>query len=382
MTRNFWQPYFWQVVVDTLHTVAEDPADANVGGFAEGLRERKKRLTRQLLSDTATMMFLERGFDGFKITEVAAACGVSEKTVYNYYPTKESLVLDREDDIAAAIRHALGPDSGDRSPVDGILEALAAERRRMREGLADLGGDDAGLAMFRRFMTAIDETPSLRAALGDAAERLAAVAATALAERAGVSPEDPEPMIAGRALIGLWEVQRCALRRDVGSDQSARDVYARTDDEVRRAARLIDTGLWSFSAMCGGGSRDQMRAAAEAAQTAGRQVAAALRQARKLWAEMQSHAAGSAERSESWTADWGEWSAGGHGPASWEQRQQWREMQREHVQRWRESQREQAQMWREAAQAFKQEQRESARRLREGMKPPPRGRQDGDRHHN
>ena len=37
----------------------------------EGLRERKKRLMRQLISNTATMMFLERGFDNVKITEPA-----------------------------------------------------------------------------------------------------------------------------------------------------------------------------------------------------------------------------------------------------------------------------------------------------------------------
>ena len=69
-------------------------------GLAEpsgGLRERKKRLMRQQLSDTATRMFVERGFDAVRVAEVAEACGVSEKTVFNYFPTKESLVLDRRD---------------------------------------------------------------------------------------------------------------------------------------------------------------------------------------------------------------------------------------------------------------------------------------------
>jgi AcrR family transcriptional regulator len=377
VTRNFWQPYFSEHAVDTLSDMADDPADAAPDQLAEGLRERKKRLTRQLLSDTATMLFLERGFDGFKITEVAEACGVSEKTVYNYFPTKESLILDREEDMAAAIRHALGPDSGTRSPVDAIVEVLVSERRHMREGLVELGGEEAGLTMFRRFMTAIDETPSLRAALGESTERMAQLAATCLAERAGVSPHDPEPMIVGRALIGLWEVQRAALRRDAESDQSAADVYARTEDEVRRAARLIDTGLWSFSVMvAGGGSREQMRAASEAAQNAGRQIATALRQARKLWADMQSHHSGSHDGEESWSAGWGDWAMNAGDASSRDQRQQWREAQREQVQRWRESQREQAQTWREAAQAFKQEQRESAQRLKEELKQSHRAHQD------
>jgi len=62
---------------------------------AEGLRQRKKRLMRRQLSDAAAAMFMERGFDAVRVSEVAEACGVSEKTVFNYFPTKEALVLDR-----------------------------------------------------------------------------------------------------------------------------------------------------------------------------------------------------------------------------------------------------------------------------------------------
>lgn len=60
------------------HASAHGPAD-------EGLRERKKRLTREQISDVATLMFCERGFDNVRIAEIAAAVGVSEKTVYNYF---------------------------------------------------------------------------------------------------------------------------------------------------------------------------------------------------------------------------------------------------------------------------------------------------------
>src|SRR5581483_6127866 len=186
----------------------------------------------------------ERGFDGFKVTDVADACGVSEKTVYNYFPTKEALILDREEYVAEALRQALGPDSDHRSPVEAIVAVLEQERRQMREGLADVGGDEAGLVLFRRFMTMLDSTPSLRAAAGEMQDRLARVAAEALAARAGVSPDDPEPTVAARALTGLWEVQRQALRRDVPGDRNVDDVYRRAGEEVRRASRLIDTGLW------------------------------------------------------------------------------------------------------------------------------------------
>jgi AcrR family transcriptional regulator len=360
-----------------MDAASDEPGSAD-DRLAEGLRERKKRLTRQLLSDTATAMFLERGFDGFKIAEVADECGVSEKTVYNYFPTKESLILDREEDMANAIRHALA-DPGE-NPVDAIVGVLVDQRRQMREGMAEIGGDDAGLAMFRRFMAAVEATPSLKAAMGETSERLARLAAECLAERAAVSPEDPEPTIAGHALIGLWAVQQRALLRDDPADRRAADVYDRAEAEVRRAAELINTGMWSFSVTASGGSREQLRLAAEASQAAGRQVAAALRQARKAWAEMKAHHDAPPQHGP-W--DWGDWPGMPAEPASREARQQWREMQREHVQRWREAQREQAELWRRAAQSFKQEQKDSARQLKEELKAAHRAHQDElrrDRH--
>ena len=78
------------------------PATAAGAPEAAGLRERKKRLMRQQLSDTATRMFLDRGFAAVRVTEIAEACGVSEKTVFNYFPTKESLILDRLESTMAS----------------------------------------------------------------------------------------------------------------------------------------------------------------------------------------------------------------------------------------------------------------------------------------
>src|SRR5580692_2824220 len=94
---------------------------------AEGLRERKKRLMRQQLSDTATQMFMERGFDAVRVTEIAEACGVSEKTVFNYFPTKESLILDRLEATMASLRTGLADPA--LSPVEAALRILDRELR-------------------------------------------------------------------------------------------------------------------------------------------------------------------------------------------------------------------------------------------------------------
>ena len=58
------------------------------------LREQKKQQTRQVISDAATSLFVERGFDRVTIADVAAAAGVAKMTVTNYFPRKEDLVLD------------------------------------------------------------------------------------------------------------------------------------------------------------------------------------------------------------------------------------------------------------------------------------------------
>src|SRR5580765_7320941 len=53
-------------------------------------------------------LFVQRGFDHVTVAEVAAAARVSEKTVFNYFPTKEDLFFDevpaREAALADAVR--------------------------------------------------------------------------------------------------------------------------------------------------------------------------------------------------------------------------------------------------------------------------------------
>src|SRR3984957_17558953 len=112
------------------------------GAQAEGLRERKKRLMRQQLSDTATQLFMERGFDAVRVTEIAEACGVSEKTVFNYFPTKESLILDRLEFTMAALKSGLAEPGAE--PTQAALRILDDELTAMTSWLA--AQDDLALA--------------------------------------------------------------------------------------------------------------------------------------------------------------------------------------------------------------------------------------------
>ncbi len=249
----------------------------------EGLRERKKRLTRQQISNTATAMFIEHGFDAVRVADVADACGVSEKTVFNYFPTKEALLLDREEAMVAAIKAALGPDAPPGSPIDAAVGVLLSDVDELYE---DRSGHltEVDLTMIHRFGELIEGTPSLRAAQRDMMDRIAHVAATAMAERAGMDPDDPEPRIAADAIIGLWSVQFRAMRRYADGTRTVEQIRDAVNADVRRAARLIDTGLWSFAmAVQGSTGREQLRLAGEAANDARKQVVTALEQARDAW---------------------------------------------------------------------------------------------------
>jgi AcrR family transcriptional regulator len=225
-------------------TASRTPPPAAGAPTAEGLRERKKRLMRQQLSDTATEMFMERGFDAVRVSEIAEACGVSEKTVFNYFPTKESLLLDRWDSTMASLRTGLAEPGV--SPVEATLRILADELTGMMSWLAAQDDPVQARAAIQRFGTLIRATPALRAHERDMMDRLTAVAAEIMAERAGMRPEDPEPQIAAIALLGLWDIQFQGLRKHLTGTGTPAQVHQAVTADVQRAAQLIDDGLASL----------------------------------------------------------------------------------------------------------------------------------------
>jgi AcrR family transcriptional regulator len=221
---------------------------AAVGGAPEvsGLRERKKRLMRQQLTDTATRMFMERGFDAVRVTEIAEACGVSEKTVFNYFPTKESLILDRLESTVASLKAGLADPA--LSPVLAALRILDGELGAMTSWLARQDDLAQASAAIQRFDALIQHTPALRAHQSDMMDQFTAVAASILADRAEMSPEDPEPQIAAAALLGLWRIQYQALPKYLDGTRPPAQVHQAVTADVHRAAELIDKGLNSFPA--------------------------------------------------------------------------------------------------------------------------------------
>lgn len=250
----------------------------------EGLRERKKRILRQQISDQATLMFLQRGFDEVRVSEIADACGVSEKTVFNYFPTKESLLFDREDDLADELADAFSDRTTDRSLAQIALGILTEDVDQMFNAWSAAEEPNSAMVVIRQFSELIERTPALQAGMQGMNDRLQNVTATALAERAGVDPNDPEPQMAAAILMGLWRIQFVAMRKFADGTRDFAEVRDLILDELRRAARVADSGLSSFNLVVqDAGTKQQLREAADAANEARKQVVAAMKQAREAW---------------------------------------------------------------------------------------------------
>jgi hypothetical protein len=130
-------------------------------------------------------------------------------------------------------------------------------------------------------------TPSLRAAWADQRNGLVEAITEILAAEAGVDPRDPEPIVAARSLVSIQELFFDSYVRHVEDGVRGTDIRWAVDADLERAARLLDTGLWSLHLMVEGRrTKQQLRDAAAAAEQARKQVVSALRDAKRTWREL------------------------------------------------------------------------------------------------
>ncbi|WP_424528155.1 TetR/AcrR family transcriptional regulator [Sphaerisporangium viridialbum] len=188
--------------------------------MTEGLRERKKRQTRQRISDVAIGLFVERGFEHVTIAEVAAAAEVSVNTLYNYFPAKEDLVLPPDQAspqrLADLVRRRPSGEPAVRAVLTGLREEVRRRDRKM--GLTE------GFARVFEMMLA---APTLTARLGDLAQQMTDALAAALAEETGAAPDDPLPRMVA------WQLG--CLHSLVYAEIGKRTAAGETPDAIARA---------------------------------------------------------------------------------------------------------------------------------------------------
>ena len=108
--------------------------------------ERGGPQTRARIAEAAGRLFLERGFDAVTVADVAREAGVSSVTVFNHFPTKEDLFLDRSDDAVALLRSAVR----DRAPGTDVLASLHDALVALADSAHPLAGLDERSAPFFR----------------------------------------------------------------------------------------------------------------------------------------------------------------------------------------------------------------------------------------
>jgi AcrR family transcriptional regulator len=196
------------------------------------LRDRKKRETRQRISDVATQLFAENGFDAVTVEQVAAAAGVSKMTVFNYFPRKEDLVVDRETELLALVRDA----TAGTDPIGRVRDLFVGLAREGHPLLAAIPGAPA-------YWRLLASSPSLLARAWETTQEVEDAIALSLVSRGA------GPAVAAAAAGMLAAVWRAAWRDGVRRVEAGEAL-----DEVRaRQVELLTVGMGAVHAAFGSG---------------------------------------------------------------------------------------------------------------------------------
>jgi AcrR family transcriptional regulator len=221
---------------------------ADVRAVQPGLRERKKEQTRRLIADTARRLFAERGFDAVRVAEIAQAADVAEKTVFNYFPTKEDLFYSGMEAFEERLLDAVR----EREPGETVLAAFRRFVLRPDGVFAMRGGrEDGGRAATEQLRTitrVITESPALLARERQVLARYADTLAELIASETGAGPDDLEPRIAAHALIGVHRSLIEYVRRRVATGASAAQIAGELGEQGEQAFALLERGLRDYAA--------------------------------------------------------------------------------------------------------------------------------------
>jgi AcrR family transcriptional regulator len=204
-----------------------------------GLRERKKHRTREAIADAALRLFLERGFDAVSVAEIAEAADVADRTVYNYFPSKDDLVFDRMEAFESALLAAIR----DRSSGESVLAAFRRFLLTRSERLETKAGRDAVAAAARLIGGSLVLQARERAIIDRYTEALAEL----IVDETGAGPDDVEPLIAANALMGVHRTLLDHARRSAPKRARGASLATDTRATAARAFALLERGLGDYA---------------------------------------------------------------------------------------------------------------------------------------
>jgi len=103
----------------------------------QGLRERKKAARRAALIDAAQVLVTRHGLDAVTVEMISAEAGVSPRTFFNYFESKDDAVIGAEDTGLPEDVVRTFVDGGPTGRLLSDLEALVASLLRPHAGAHD-----------------------------------------------------------------------------------------------------------------------------------------------------------------------------------------------------------------------------------------------------
>jgi AcrR family transcriptional regulator len=189
--------------------------------------ERGGPQTRARIAEVAARLFLERGFDGVTVTEVAREAGVSSVTVFNHFPRKEDLFLDRTVDAVELLRAAVR----DRAPGADALASLRETTLGLLAARHPLSGVNERSTPFFRTVAG---SPALLARAREIGSELQAILAAELEQDPSFTGD--ATLLAAFFIAGYGTVLVGAARRLIAG--AAPDAVV--DEQRARFERLFD----------------------------------------------------------------------------------------------------------------------------------------------
>src|SRR6266487_2852046 len=174
-------------------------------------------------------LFAQRGFDAVHVAEVAAAANVSEKTVYNYFPTKEDLFFDE----VPAREAALVATITGRRQGESILEALRRLQAAECPRLSSPG--------FETFARIIEESTALRAKELEVMARFVHVLTETLQTELAIDERDAR--IAAGLLVSIHRQLFRTARKQALVGKHGPSATRRLRADLDRAYHLLEHGL-------------------------------------------------------------------------------------------------------------------------------------------
>ena len=194
-----------------------------------GLRELKKARTRRLIADTAARLFAERGYEHVAVTDVARAAEVAEQTVYNYFPAKEQLVTDREEQIQDRLCELIRSRPPGATPAAAVRDFVLGSVDTIRSIAPEMWRGELG------YLAAI--SPAVHRLALELTDRLAGALASAISDSTAVRPEIAR--LQGIALAGVYQI----IVSEAGQRTREGRTQAQIADELRPVIENILTEL-------------------------------------------------------------------------------------------------------------------------------------------